>query len=126
MQRRARTVVACLACVGLSDPALAEKWLEVGIATDGVRAYVDTDSLSAGNGWVRVTQRFVFPRAHRRPLGRVEQQVVYVCTTRIVRTLKSVEFPRDGGVRRTDIGKAIAPYRIVAGTLPEYIFDLLC
>jgi len=126
MQRRAQWVVACLACVGSSGPDAAEKWLEVGVATDGVRAYVDTNSLSAGNGWVRVTQRFDFPRSHRRPLGRVEQQVVYVCTTRIVRTLTSVEIGRDGGIRRTDTGKAVAPYRIEAGTLPRYILDLLC
>ena len=126
MQRRTWAIVAGLSWAGLSDPAAAERWLEVGVATDGVRAYVDTDSLSAGKGLVRVTQRFVFPRAHRRPLGRVEQQVIYVCTTRTVRTLKSVEFARDGSIRRTETGKAVAPYRIEAGTLPEYVFDLLC
>ena len=126
MQRRASAVIASFACVGLSYPATAQKWLEVGIATDGVRAYVDSDSLSTGNNWVRVTQRFVFPRTHRRPLGRIEQQVVYVCTTRTVRTLKSVEFARNGSIRRTDTEKTVAPYRIEAGTLPEYIFDLLC
>ncbi len=117
--------IACLACVGMSDPAAAAKWPEVGVATGGVRASVDTGSLSAGKGWVRVSQRFVFPRAHRRSLSRVDQQVVYVCATRTVKTLKSAEFGRDG-LRHTDTGKAIAPYRIEAGTLPEYIFDLLC
>jgi hypothetical protein len=126
MHHLGRALVACFACVGLSNPAVAANWLEVGVATDGVRAYIDTDSLSGGNGWVRVSQRFVIPRAHRRPLDRVDQQVVYVCATRTVKTLKSVEFGRGGGIKRRDSGKAIAPYRIEAGTLPQYIFDLLC
>lgn len=126
MHRPGRMLVACLAGVGLSDPAIAADWIEVGVAADGVRAYVDGESLSGGKGWVRVTQRFVFPRGHRRPLGRVDQQVVYVCATQSVKTLKSVEFGRDGSIGRTDSERTIAPYRIAQGTLPQYIFDLLC
>lgn len=110
----------------MPDAGLAAKWQEVGAATDGVKVYVDTVSLSAGKGWVRVSQRFVFPRAHPGPLGHVDQQVVYVCAARTVRTLRSVEFGKDGRVVRIDDGKAITPYRITAGTLPGYVFDLLC
>lgn len=126
MHRAGRALIACFVGIGLSDPAVAANWLQVGVATDGVRAYVDTDSLFRGKGWVRVSQRFVFPREHRRPLGRVDQQVVYVCATQAVRTLKSVEFGRDGSIRRTDTERTIAPYRIEKDTLPRYIFDLLC
>ncbi|MDP8913021.1 MAG: hypothetical protein M3N39_05545 [Pseudomonadota bacterium] len=110
----------------MPNPALAARWVEVGVATSGVKVYVETESFAGGAGWVRVSQRFVFPRAHAGPLGRVDQQVVYVCAARTARTLRSVEIGKDGRVRRIDEGRAIAPYRITAGTLPEYVFDLLC
>jgi hypothetical protein len=126
MRRQTTAVAALLVGAGLADPAFAARWLEVGIATNGVRAYVDADSVSAGEGWVRVSQRFVFPKAHPGRLGRADQEVVYVCTARLVRTLRSVEYGKEGRVRRSDDGTPIAPYRITAGTLPQYIFDLLC
>jgi hypothetical protein len=126
MRQRAFLLAACLVGTGMPCAALATRWQEAGIATDGVKVYVDTDSVSAGAGWVRVSQRFVFPRTHPGPLARVDQQVVYVCATRAVRTLRSVEFGKDGRVRRIDHDKSVAPYRITTGTLPEYVFDLLC
>lgn len=126
MHRRASAIAACLVCAGMPAVGLAAKWQEVGAATNGVKVYVDRDSFSAGQAWVRVSQRFVFPRSHPGSLRRVDQQVVYVCAARTVTTLRSVEFGEDSRVRRIDDGKSLAPYRITAGTLPEYVFDLLC
>lgn len=115
---------ALLVGAGLPQPALAAKWLEVGTATNGVKVSVDADSMTAEKGSIRLYQRFVFPKAGRHILSRVDQQVAYDCANRTVRPLSSVEYDRAGRVLRVD--KATPPYRIAPGTLPQYVFDLVC
>lgn len=115
---------ALLVCAGLPQAALAAKWLEVGAATNGVKIFVDADSLTVGKGWVRLDQRFVFPKAGRHTLSRVDQQVAYNCGNRTVRPLSSLEYDRAGRVSRVEIGTP--PYRVAPGTLLQYVFDLVC
>ena len=115
-----------LACAAIPYGALAAKWLEVGVATNGAKVFVDAQSLTGGSGWVRLNQRFVFADNGSQPLSRVEQQVVYACGSRTVRTLRSVEFNKLGRVVRVDGLDAVPPYRISSGTLPRYVFDLVC
>lgn len=110
----------------LPEAALVARWLEVGAATNGVKVLVDADSLVTGEGGVRLTQRFVFPRIGPSALSRVDQQVVYGCADRTVRTLRSVEYNRAGRVSRVDKADATPPYRVSPGTLPQYVFDLVC
>jgi hypothetical protein len=96
----------------------------VGAASNGVKVYVDTRSVAAGDGGVRLRQRFVFPKEH--VLVKVDQQVVYSCDQKSVTTLESAEFDRAGRVVRADESGAVPPYRILPNTLPEYVFDLVC
>ena len=117
-------VAALYACGGCSSSRQAQDWVEVGAASDGVKVYVDTRSVAAGDGGVRLRQRFVFPKDHA--LGKVDQQAFYSCDRKSVTTLESVEFNRAGRVVRADKSAAVPPYTILPGTLPEYIFDLVC
>ena len=122
----ARAVAVCLFCLSTPAPAVAARWLEVGVATNGVKAYVDTQSLSSGKDWVQVRQRFVYPKPRAQAVALVDQQVVYRCSSRSVTTLKSVELDAAGRIRRRDDAKSVGPYKIAPGTLPQYVFDLVC
>ena len=124
--RRGAIVAVLLACATIPIGGQASSWIEVGAATNGVKVFVDAASFVSERGGVRLNQRFVFPASEPHILGRVEQQVVYGCTSRTVRTLKSVEFSRRGGVVRADTGEVAPPYRISPGSLPQYVFDLVC
>jgi hypothetical protein len=96
----------------------------VGVASNGVEVYVDTRSVASGDGGVRLSQRFVFPKEH--PLSKVEQLAFYSCESKSVTTLKSEEFDRAGRVVRAGKSDAVPPYSILPNTLPEYVFDLVC
>jgi hypothetical protein len=118
--------LAGIGLVSLPDPAGAAKWIEVGIADNGVKVFVNADSIASGKSSVQVVQRFVFPKPARRRLALVEQRVVYGCANRTVTTLASTEIDAAGKIRRVEKEKAVPPYRILPGTLPEYVFDALC
>lgn len=102
----------------------ASGWVEVGVATNGTRALIDPRSLAGNEKAVTVDQRFTFARADSAGRTRVDQRVTYYCGPRLVRTLLSVEYRSDGTARR--FAPAHEQYRIVPGTLPEYIFDVVC
>jgi hypothetical protein len=128
MRRNARLAAsaAILILAGAAGPAAAARWIEVGAATNGVKLFIDADSLAVKDGWVRLTQRFIFPGNGSHALSRVDQQVAYGCASRTVRTLTSAEYDRAGRASRIDRAGAIAPYRISPTTLPQYVFDLVC
>jgi hypothetical protein len=108
------------------SPAGAATWVEVGVATNGVRALVDTDTIVAAAGRVTVKQRFVLPRGATGRIAYVDQHVVYGCTSGTVRTLKSTEFDSAGRVLRAEGARQNPVYRVMGGTLPRYILEVLC
>jgi hypothetical protein len=123
-------IAACLTLplmgLGSAVPAQAANWVEVGVATNGTRALVDTDSIRSHDGDVEVQQRFVLsPRTPGR-LGRVDQQVIYRCSSGVVETLNSTEFDRAGRVLLRSSAVENAPFKILNETLPRYILDALC
>ncbi len=95
------------------------------MASNGAKLYVDARSLRGGDGSVRLDQRFLFPEGRHR-LSRVDQQVVYSCKSKTVRTLRSVEFDRSGRVAHRGGANAVPPYEVTPGTLPEYVLELVC
>ena len=100
-------------------------WLEVGSATDGTRAFVDTSSLQEAEAVVTVRQKFILPRPAPKTLSRVDQLAAYSCRTRTVTALQSKEFDQRGLLLRQSL-QAERPTRISRGSLPEVIFDLVC
>lgn len=60
---RIDAVTACVIVYAGGTPAEAANWVEVGSATNGVGALVDTDSIIASKDNVEVRQRF--PPARR-------------------------------------------------------------
>jgi hypothetical protein len=123
--KRAVAITSSLAALAPA-PVSAARWLEVGTATNGVKLFVDADSLVTNESGIKLSQRFVFPKTGSHLLSRVDQQVLYGCANRMVSTLRSVEYDRRGRVVRTSGAGATPPYRIDRGTLPEFVFDLVC
>jgi hypothetical protein len=123
-------VVACLSLPlpgsGFGAPARAATWVEVGVATNGVRALVDTDTIDRRGGSVRVAQRFILPPGSTRRLAYVDQQVVYACSSGVVSTIRSVEHDPAGRVLCTEGSSQNRPYKVMAGTLPHFILEVLC
>ena len=111
---------------GALAPAEAANWVEVGIATNGVRAMVDTDSIVAGTGVVEVRQRFVMPRPGTGRVAHVDQHVIYDCRAATVRPLNSREFDAAGRLLRQEGAREHPVYPVGDKTLPRYIFDVLC
>lgn len=124
--RRVGMLAAVFVNAGTAKPASAAQWVEVGSATNRVKLLVDTDSLVAEKNRVRLDQRFIFPRHGSHKLSRVDQQVVYACASQTITTLRSVEYDRGGRISRVDPAKSLPPYRISPGTLPQFVFDLVC
>lgn len=106
--------------------AAGVSWVEVAVSTDGVRASVDHDSIEPEGGDVRVRQRFILPPAARRTTAYVDQTVVYSCASGSVRTLTSTEFDANNRVLRRETGESIDTYKVRPGTLPRYIWDVVC
>jgi hypothetical protein len=123
-------LVACLSWplpgLGFGAPARAATWVEVGVATNGVRALVDTDTIDRRGGSVRVSQRFTLPPGSTRRIAYVDQQVVYTCSSGVVSTIRSVEHDPAGRVLRTEGSNQNRPYKVLAGTLPHFILEVLC
>lgn len=126
MPRIDHVTVWAIIFAGSPTPAEAANWVEVGIATNGVRASVDTDSIVASENAVRVQQRFSLPPSPTSPVAYVDQHVIYDCKAATVRTLKSLEFDAAGRLLRQGGRREHPVYRIGAATLPRYIFDALC
>jgi hypothetical protein len=130
MVRIALLGLLALASTGLSaaEPPSRAQWVEIGVATDGTRAFVDRSSISETGGRVSLWQRFALgpKNPHRRAARAVEQRVIYDCRTRIVSTLESRELSGGGAVLRRQRFRPPAQDAIGAATLPEYIFEAVC
>jgi hypothetical protein len=104
------------------------EWVEVGVATDSTRAFVNRSSIRETGARVALWQRFALGSA--KPRGgaaeAVEQLVVYDCPTRIVSTLESRELTGKGVLLRSQRFQPPIEDPIRAGTLPEYIFEAVC
>ena len=118
---------AAAACAPVaSAPAPPSEWIEIGVATDGTRALVDAQSIESAAGEVRVRQRFILGKPRDDGVQWLDQDVVYLCPSRTVRIMATTAYDGDGRGERIPRPEAEPERRIMAGTLPEYIFDVLC
>lgn len=106
--------------------AKKDSWLEVGIATDGTRAFIDQKSLEMHGARIAGRQSFLLARPGPSGVMRVEQQVIYDCARGRVFTSRSLEFDRAGNVKRRDILSPPAEDVVQPGILPHYIYEVLC
>lgn len=106
-------------------PSQPARWVEVAVATDGTKAYLDTASLRETGGVVTLNQRFVLAAAGPGKRSRVDQTATYACRTRTARPLQSSEFDVRGKLLRHERSREPASL-IPPGSLPEVILDLVC
>lgn len=104
------------------------EWVEIGVAADGTKAFVDRQSIVETGPRIGLWQRFTLGQAksHTGAADAVEQLVTYDCPTRIVSTLESRELSRRGAVLRKQQFRPPVQDAVRAGTLPEYIYDAVC
>ncbi|HLL30351.1 MAG TPA: surface-adhesin E family protein [Allosphingosinicella sp.] len=112
---------------GKQAAALPE-WVEIGVATDGTRAFVNRNSIAETGERVALRQRFTLGRARAKAEAAeaVEQLAVYDCRARIVSTLESRELGGGGTVLRSQRFRPPVQDSIRGGSLPEYIFEAVC
>lgn len=110
------------ATAALSDP----QWIEIGVATDGTKVFVDRESLVENGRLVSANQRFLLAESAARRVRRVEQQVTYDCDKRVVSTHRSVEFDRKEMVIRNDRFDPPQQDRVSEDTLPALVLEVLC
>lgn len=112
---------------GKPSPQRAE-WVEIGVATDGTRAFVNRQSITETGPRVALWQRFALGKvkAHTGAAGIVEQLVIYDCQARSVSTVESREMSAGGAVLRAQRFRPPVQDSIKAATLPEYIYDAVC
>lgn len=108
-------------------PARAD-WVEIGVATNGTKAFVDRESITGTGPRVALWQRFALGtvKAQAGAAGIVEQLVIYDCQARSVSTLESREMSAGGAVLRAQRFRPPVHDSIKAATLPEYIYDAVC
>lgn len=111
---------------GVRVPEPSENWVEVGVATDGTRALVDTNSIVVQHGNSRVRQRFLLSNRDGSAVSQVDQEAIYACETAEVMTLRSTELDKAGRMRRQDTAADMQPYVAEEGSLPHLIKDALC
>lgn len=108
-------------------PVRAE-WVEIGVATDGTKAFVNRRSITETGARVALWQRFTLgrPKPHTGAAEAVEQLVIYNCGSRIVSTLESRELSRRGAVLRKQQFRPPVQDAIRPASLPEYIYEAVC
>lgn len=108
-------------------PARAD-WVEIGVATDGTKAFVNRLSITDTAPRVALWQRFVLgsAKAQSGAARIVEQLVMYDCRTRTVSTLESRELASSGTLLRTQRFNPPPQDEVRPGSLPEYIYDSVC
>jgi hypothetical protein len=109
-----------------SAPAPPAEWIEIGVATDGTRALVDAQSIQSTAGEVRVRQRFILGKPRAGGTQFLGQDVIYQCPNKTAKTLRTLAYDANGRIERVSRHEAEPEQRILPGTLPEYIFDVLC
>lgn len=133
--KRIRYILAAAFCLcaaaaaawALDARKAPDDWVEIGVATDGTRAFVSSSSLAAtAPGQVAARQRFVLGQPARNGTVKVEQDVVYECTGRTMSTSRSVERGDGGRVIRDDRFSPPQSHSVRPGSLPQYIFDAIC
>lgn len=109
-------------------PSASPEWVEIGVATDGTKAFVNRQSITETGPRVALWQRFALGpvKAQTGAAGTVEQLVIYDCQARIVSTLESRELTARGALVRTQRFRPPVQDPIKAATLPEYIFEAVC
>jgi hypothetical protein len=112
---------------GKPPPAL-EEWVEIGVATDGTKAFVNRRSIAETGTRIALRQRFTLgsPKSSRESTQAIEQRVIYDCQGRAVATLESRELNGAGAVLRTRKFEPPVHDAIRAASLPEYIYDAVC
>lgn len=112
---------------GKPPPARAE-WVEIGVATDGTKAFVNRRSIAETGTRIALWQRFTMgsAKSHNGSAQAVEQLVIYDCRARNVATLESRELNGAGAVLRTQKFQPPVQDSIRAASLPEYIYDAVC
>ena len=112
---------------GKQAPSRAE-WVEVGVATDGTKAFVNRLSITDTGPRVALWQRFALGtvNASSGAARTVEQLVIYDCRTRIVSTLESRELGASGTLLKTQRFNPPPQDQVRPGSLPEYIYDVIC
>jgi hypothetical protein len=113
---------------GKQQASARADWVEIGVATDGTKAFVNRLSITDTAPRVVLWQRFVLgtARAQSGAARTVEQLVMYDCGTRTVSTLESRELGRSGTLLRTQRFDSPPEDEVRPGSLPEYIYDAVC
>jgi hypothetical protein len=120
-------LAAAAAALALDARKTSDDWVEIGVATDGTRAFVSSSSLAApGAGRIAARQRFVFGQPAKNGTVKVEQDVVYECADSNVLTSRSVESGGGGRVIRDTKFSPPQSDLVRPDTLPQYIFDAIC
>ena len=112
---------------GKQPPPRAE-WVEIGIATDGTKAFVNKHSITETGARIALWQRFALgpTKPHTGAAEAVDQLVIYDCRARTVSTLESRELGGEGSLVREQQFRPPVVDAIRAGSLPEYIYDAVC
>ena len=113
---------------GKQPPPARAEWVEIGVATDGTKAFVNRQSIAETGTLIALWQRFTLgrPKPNTGAAEAVEQLVIYECETRIVSTLESRELSRRGAVLQKQQFRPPVRDAIRAATLPEYIYEAVC
>lgn len=113
---------------GKQQPSARADWVEIGVATDGTKAFVNRLSITDTAPRVALWQRFVLgiARAQSEAARTMEQLVMYDCGSRTVSTLESRELGRSGILLRTQRFNPPLEDKVRPGSLPEYIYDAVC
>ncbi|HEY0626934.1 MAG TPA: surface-adhesin E family protein [Allosphingosinicella sp.] len=101
--------------------------MEIGSATNGTKAFVDTSSIRAqpDRNEVEVFQRFIMPSDGGTGLRRAEQRVVYSCREGTMKVLRDVGYgPANTLLYDERLRTAATPVR--EGSLPELIREAIC
>jgi hypothetical protein len=109
-----------------SAPAPPAEWIAIGVATDGTKALVDAQTIQSTGGEVRVRQRFILGKPRAGGTRFLDQDVIYHCPRRSAKTLSTLAYDATGLIEQVSRHEAEPEQRILPGTLPEYIFDVLC
>lgn len=105
--------------------------MEIGVATDGTKAFVNRRSINGTGASVSLWQRFTLgpapsPGGAAEAADAVEQLVIYDCRNRIVSTLESREVSDRGTLLRKQQFRPPEQDAIRAASLPEYIYEAVC
>lgn len=116
-------VVFCIAVLGLSHPAMAAKWLNLGVATAAEDRFIDTESITKKGDYVVYRSKTVYAN---RPIQQAEYTWLMNCAEATASLQGVKQFDKEGRVLVDDAYPDVRFTPIPPDSMGDLYYRVVC